>query len=160
MSSRRKRLPVGPIQRRRGSCATPDGVSRNESLRLRRHGSKDAILIESQAIRAAAVVGSLEPRAPNLQMSAFELNGRDGHNEPCVSCNSDRQWPSFDEERAAGRGHWSCSAVEEVGLDMGLDGVAVETTRSAQADDIAAGGAGERPYRDAVLGEEVVGGRY
>ena len=41
-------------------------VRRDESLRLRRDGREDALLVETCTVRTTAVLSGLEPRASNL----------------------------------------------------------------------------------------------
>jgi hypothetical protein len=59
-------LAVRTVHGRRLSDAAPDGVCRHESLRLRRDGREDAVLVEPHAVGAAPVLGGLEARASNL----------------------------------------------------------------------------------------------
>jgi len=66
VAGRRKRLAVGTIHWRRLANTAPDGVSRNESLRLGRNWGEDAVLIEPHAVGAAAVFCRLEARAADL----------------------------------------------------------------------------------------------
>ena len=63
---RLKGLPVCAIHGWRGAHAAPDRVCWDESLRLRRDRREDAVLVESQTVGAAAVLGGLEAGAANL----------------------------------------------------------------------------------------------
>jgi hypothetical protein len=67
VACRRKWLSVRAIHGRRLSDTPPDGVCRDKRLCLGGDGREDAVLVESHAIRAAAVFGRLEARAPDLQ---------------------------------------------------------------------------------------------
>jgi hypothetical protein len=67
VACRRKWLPICAIHGRWLSDTPPDGVRRDEGLRLRGDGGEDAVLVEPHAIRAAAILGRLEARAPDLQ---------------------------------------------------------------------------------------------
>lgn len=66
MARRRQGLPVGTVHGRRRADASPDGVCGDKGLRLRRDGREDAVLVESQAIGAPAVLGGLEAGAADL----------------------------------------------------------------------------------------------
>jgi hypothetical protein len=67
VACRRKWLSVRAIHGRGLSNTPPDGVRRDKGLRLGRDGREDAVLVESHAIRATAVLCRLEARAPYLQ---------------------------------------------------------------------------------------------
>jgi hypothetical protein len=162
MASRRERLPICSVHGRRLSYTAPYGMCWNKSLRLRRHRRKDTILIEPHAIRAAAVVCSLEARAADLRQKRISMRKRKRRkkkrvNLPCVFCSSDRRWQFAGGELAAG-GPGACSSAEEVGLDTGLAAAALESIREGRADDRRlVEGAGEPPCRGEVLGEEEAG---
>jgi hypothetical protein len=66
MARRRQGLPVGPVHGRGRADASPDGVCGDKGLRLRRDGREDAVLVESQAVGAPAVLGGLEAGAADL----------------------------------------------------------------------------------------------
>lgn len=72
----RQRLPVRAVHGRGRADAPPDGVCGDEGLRLRRDGRKDAVLIESQAVGAPAILGGLEAGAADL--------GRVSKSRPCM----------------------------------------------------------------------------
>ena len=74
VARRRERLAVRAIHGRWLSNTAPDRVCRDESLRLRRDGREDAVLVEPHAIGAAPVLGGLEARASNL----LRVSGRSG----------------------------------------------------------------------------------
>ena len=66
MARRRQGLPVGAVHGRGRADASPDGVCGDEGLRLRRDRREDAVLVESQAVGAPAVLGGLEAGAADL----------------------------------------------------------------------------------------------
>lgn len=70
VARRRQRLPVRAVHGRGRADAAPDGVCGHKGLRLRRHGREDAVLVEAQAVGAAAVLGGLEARAADLAAPA------------------------------------------------------------------------------------------
>jgi hypothetical protein len=70
VARRRKRLAICAVHGWRLPDTTPDSVSRDESLCLRRDWSEDAVLIESHAVGAAAILGRLEARASDLATPA------------------------------------------------------------------------------------------
>lgn len=76
MARWRQGLPVGAVHGRGRADAAPDGVCGDEGLRLRRDGRKDAVLIESQAVGAPAILGGLEAGAADL--------GRVSKSRPCM----------------------------------------------------------------------------
>lgn len=61
-----ERLPVCAVHGRRSADTAPDGVCWYKGLSLRRNRREDAVLVESQAVGAAAIFGGLEARAANL----------------------------------------------------------------------------------------------
>lgn len=63
---RREGLPVRAVHGRGSADTAPDGVCWDKGLSLRRDRREDAVLVESQAVGAAAVFGGLEARAANL----------------------------------------------------------------------------------------------
>lgn len=63
---RRQRLAVGAVHGRGRADAAPDGVGGDKGLRLGGDGGEDAVLVEAQAVGAAAVLGGLEAGAANL----------------------------------------------------------------------------------------------
>jgi len=63
----RERLTICPVHWRRLPHSAPDGMSWHKCLSLSRNWCENAVLIESQAIGAAAVVGGLKSRAPDLK---------------------------------------------------------------------------------------------
>jgi hypothetical protein len=67
VARRRKGLPIGTVHGRRRSDAAPDGVRRDEGLRLGGDGGEDAVLVEPHAVGAAAIFSRLEARAPDLR---------------------------------------------------------------------------------------------
>lgn len=60
VANRRKRLAICAVHWRRLPNAAPYRVRRHKGLCLGRDGGKDAVLVESHAIRTAAVFSSLE----------------------------------------------------------------------------------------------------
>lgn len=73
----RQWLAVGAVQRRRCASTPPDGVGRHEGLGLCRDGREYALLRETDAVGATAVLRGLEARAANLvSVSAIEGAGR------------------------------------------------------------------------------------
>jgi hypothetical protein len=64
----RKRLSIRAkhLGRVLSLVAAPNRVRRNKGLRLSRHRSENAVLVESDTVRAAAVVRILKARAANL----------------------------------------------------------------------------------------------
>jgi hypothetical protein len=67
VARRRQRLAIRAVHGRRLPDTTPDCVSRNKRLSLCRDGSENAVLVESHAVGASAVLGRLETRASDLQ---------------------------------------------------------------------------------------------
>jgi hypothetical protein len=65
--ARLERLAKRAVHGRRRAHSTPDSVRGHKGLRLGRHGSEDAVLVEPHAVLAAAVVGGLEARTADLQ---------------------------------------------------------------------------------------------
>lgn len=69
----RQRLPVRAVHGRGRADAAPDGVCGDEGLRLRGDGGEDAVLVESQAVGAAAVLGGLEAGAADLKQMSMTV---------------------------------------------------------------------------------------
>lgn len=67
MARRRERLAICAVHGRWLSDTAPDGMRRHKSLSLSRDWREDAVLVESHAVGAAAVLGGLEARASDLQ---------------------------------------------------------------------------------------------
>ena len=158
MARWRKRLSVGAVHGWRVAHSTPDGVRRDKSLRLRRDGREDAVLVEPQAIRAAAVVGGLEAGASNLSWGQGFRVETGGSCLPCVDGSTCRQWRSSVAEPAAG-GAGPCSwGAAAAGLDMdrGEEGPATIPEGPAAGRAVDVTGAGGPPCRDEVLVEEDV----
>ena len=166
MVRRRQGLPVGAVHGRGRANASPDGVCGDEGLRLRRDGREDAVLVESQAVGAPAVLGGLEAGAADLgrvsksRSRTCAVGGRTGDILPCGDGSSGRQWQCAGAGRAAGGA--AAGHTVEAGLAGGTGRAAAgrASTRWGLAGGTAAGtaGAGGRPCQGAALGVEEEGG--
>lgn len=160
VARRRQRLPVRAVHGWRGAHTAPDGVRGDKGLRLRRDGREDAVLVEPQAVGAAAVLGGLEAGAADLEQVSKTQREQDVWRAlPCDVCSSGRQWQCAGEALAAGGAAEHTVEAAAAG-DTDLAAAARASTRWGQADGTAADTAGVdgQPCRGAALGAEGEGG--
>lgn len=158
VAGRRERLPVGAVHGRWLPDTAPDSVRGNKGLRLGRHGGEDAVLVESHAIGAAAVLGCLKAGAADLGKVSRQsrVNGV-GRGVPCDVCSSDRQLQCAGGELAAGGAAGRTAAVEAGpgaagGMDRGEEERASTHWGLAGGRAAGAGTADVEPCRDGALG--------